>query len=157
MSIITQKLAELGITLPVPAAPVANYVAFVLSGSLLTVSGQLPFGPDGKLDPSHVGKLGGGVSDEAGQAAARAAAINVLAQAQAALGSLDRIRRCIRLGGFINVTPDYTTVPKIMNGASDLMVQVLGDAGRHARSTIGVASLPLGAAVEVEAVFEVTP
>jgi len=154
MSIET-RLAELGIVLPTPAAPIANYVAAVRSGSLLVVSGQLCLGPDGKLAAGHTGKLGGTVTPEAGVEAARLCAINVLAQAKAALGSLDGITRCIRLGGFINVTPGFTAVAPVMNGASDLIVAVLGDRGRHARSTIGVAELPLGAAVEVEAMFEV--
>lgn len=155
MSTIDQRLAELGITLPVPAKPVANYVPFVLTGRTLVISGQLALGPDGKLDAAHTGKLGAGISDEAGKAAARLCAINLLAQAKAALGSLDRIARCVRLGGFIHVAPDYFAVAGIMNGASDLMVEVLGDKGRHARSTIGVATLPFGCAVEVEALFDV--
>jgi enamine deaminase RidA (YjgF/YER057c/UK114 family) len=154
MSIET-RLAELGIVLPTPAAPIANYVPAVRSGSLLVVSGQLCLGPDGKLAAGHTGKLGGTVSPEAGVEAARLCAINIFAQAKAALGSLDAITRCIRLGGFINVTPGFTAIAPVMNGASDLVVAVLGDRGRHARSTIGVAELPLGAAVEVEAMFEV--
>ena len=154
MSIET-RLAELGIVLPTPAAPIANYVPAVRSGSLLVVSGQLCLGPDGKLAAGHTGKLGGTVAPEAGVEAARLCAINIYAQAKAALGSLDAITRCIRLGGFINVTPGFTAIAPVMNGASDLVVAVLGDRGRHARSTIGVAELPLGAAVEVEAMFEV--
>lgn len=152
---IDAKLAELGIVLPTPAAPVANYVPSVRTGNLLVVSGQICLGPDGKIAPEHKGKLGGEVSAEAGYAAARLCAINVLAQAKAALGSLDRITRCVRLGGFINAVPTYAAVPAVMNGASDLMVAVLGDKGRHARTTVGVAELPLDAAVEVEAIFEV--
>jgi enamine deaminase RidA (YjgF/YER057c/UK114 family) len=155
MGRIEQKLADMGITLPVPGAPVANYVASVVTGSQLVVSGQLPLGPDGKLAGQHTGKLGGGVSDETGREAARLCAINVLAQAKAALGNLDRIVRCVRLGGFINAEPTYTTVAAVMNGASDLIVEALGDKGRHARSTIGVAVLPFNAAVEVEALFEI--
>ncbi len=155
MSSIDQKLADLGITLPVPARPVANYVPFVLAGRTLVISGQLALGLDGKLAPAHTGKLGAGISDEAGREAARLCAINILAQAKAALGDLDRIARCLRLGGFIHVAPDYFTVAGIMNGASDLIVEVLGDKGRHARSTIGVATLPFGCAVEVEAMFDV--
>lgn len=155
MSTVDKRLAELGVTLPVAAKPVANYVPFVLAGRTLVVSGQIALGPDGKLDPSHVGKLGAGVSDEVGRAAARLCAINVLSQAKAALGDLDRIARCIRLGGFIHAAPDYYAVAGIMNGASDLMVDVLGDKGRHARSTVGVAALPFGSAVEVEALFDV--
>ena len=155
MPTIDAKLKSLGITLPAAAAPVANYVGAVLTGNILVVSGQLALGPDGKLAPEHKGKLGAEVFNEAGQAAARLCAINVLAQAKAVLGSLDRIERCVRLGGFINCKPDFGPVPFIMNGASDLMVAVLGDKGRHARSTIGVAQLPLDCCVEVEAMFEV--
>jgi enamine deaminase RidA (YjgF/YER057c/UK114 family) len=154
-SAIAAKLQSLGITLPTPVAPMANYVPFVISGNLLTISGQICVGMNGKVAGEHTGKLGGSVSADHGKAAARLCAINVLAQAQAALGDLDRIVRCIRLGGFINAQPDYAAVPAIMNGASDLMVEVLGDAGRHARSTIGVAVLPLDCAVEVEAMFEI--
>ena len=148
-------LAALGIFLPLPAAPVANYLPFVVSGSLLAISGQLPIGPSGKLDPAHTGKLGAAVSSKAGQAAARLCAINILAQAKAALGDLDRISRCIRLGGFVNAAPGFANLAEVMNGASDFMVDVLGDKGRHARSTIGVAELPLDSAVEVEALFEI--
>jgi enamine deaminase RidA (YjgF/YER057c/UK114 family) len=154
---IDDRLKHLNIDLPAASAPVANYVPCVISGSWLIVSGQLAFGLDGKLDPSHTGKLGGSVSAEDGREAARRCAINVLAQAKAALGDLDRIRRCVRLGGFMNVAPGYSQMPPIMNGASDLIVEVLGDAGRHARSTIGVAELPLDSAVEVEALFEILP
>lgn len=155
MSTVDARLKELGITLPAAAAPIANYVPAVLSGNLLVISGQLCLGPDGKLAERHKGKLGAGVSAEAGTEAARLCAINLLAQAKAALGSLDRITRCVRLGGFINSAPDFDALPAIMNGASNLMVEVLGDAGRHARSTVGMAQLPLSAAVEVEAMFEV--
>ncbi|MBY0613225.1 MAG: RidA family protein [Beijerinckiaceae bacterium] len=149
------RLAALGITLPTPTPPLANYVPTVLSGSLLFVSGQLCFDLEGKIQPAHKGKLGRDVSNENGMAAAKFCAINVLAQAQAALGRLDRIIRCVRLGGFINATPDFDVLAPVMNGASDFMVAVLGDKGRHARSTIGVAQLPADCAVEVEAVFEV--
>jgi enamine deaminase RidA (YjgF/YER057c/UK114 family) len=155
MSAIENRLKELGIALPTPVPPVANYVPFAISGNLLVVSGQICAGLDGKLAERHVGKLGGGVSPEAGKEAARFAAINVLAQAKAAVGDLDRIRRCVRLGGFINSAPDFTPLPQVMNGASDLMVEVFGDKGRHARSTVGVANLPLDCAVEVEALFEI--
>ena len=155
MSRTASKLAELGIALPTPAAPVANYVPYVQSGNLLVISGQLCLGPDGKIAEAYKGKLGAEIALEAGQAAARLCAINVLAQAKAALGDLDRVRRVVRLGGFINSAPDFAAVPAVMNGASDLMVEVFGDLGRHARSTIGVAELPLDAAVEVEAMFEV--
>jgi enamine deaminase RidA (YjgF/YER057c/UK114 family) len=149
------RLAALGVVLPSPAAPLANYLPFVVSGSLLAVSGQLPIGPSGKLDPAHTGKLGVEVSSKAGQAAARLCAINILAQAKAALGDLDRISRCVRLGGFINAAPGFANLAGVMNGASDFMVEVLGDKGRHARSTVGVAGLPLDSAVEIEALFEI--
>jgi enamine deaminase RidA (YjgF/YER057c/UK114 family) len=155
MSEVEDKLAALGIFLPAPAAPVANYVPYVVSGRLLVVSGQLAFGADGKLTPAHVGKVGGSVSVEAGQAAARLCAVNILAQAKAALGDLDTITRCVRLGGFINTAPGFVTVAAVMNGASDLMVAVLGEKGRHARSTVGVAELPFGCAVEVDAMLEI--
>ncbi len=155
MSAIEARLHILNVTLPAAAAPVANYVPCVISGSWLMVSGQLAFGDDGKLDPNHVGKVGGAVSAEAGRAAAQRCAINILAQAKAALGDLDRIRRCVRLGGFINAAPGFSQVAAVMNGASDFMVDVLGEAGRHARSTVGVAELPLDCAVEVEALFEI--
>jgi enamine deaminase RidA (YjgF/YER057c/UK114 family) len=150
---VEQKLATLGITLHAPAAPVANYVGFVRTGNLLIVSGQVCFDADGKLVAK--GKLGGGVSIEQGNAAARACAINLLAQVKAALGDLDKVTRVVRLGGFVNSTPDFLDGPKVLNGASDLMVAAFGDKGRHARSTIGVAALPADAAVEVEAIFEV--
>lgn len=155
MSTIDAKLTELGIRLPSPVAAVANYVPFVRSGSLVTISGQICFGPDGTLAPAHRGHVGRNVSPEAAKDAARFAAINVLAQLKAAIGDLDRVVRCIRLGGFIASAPDFTAQAAAMNGASDLVVEVFGDKGRHARSTIGVAALPLGAAVEVEALFEV--
>ena len=152
---IAAKLQELGITLPTPVAPVANYVPAVRTGNLLVISGQLCLGADGKLAPEHKGKLGAEVSAETAYAAARLCGINVLAQAQAAVGSLEKITRCVRLGGFMNTVPTYAALPAVMNGASDLMVAVLGDKGRHARSTIGVAELPMDAVVEVEAMFEV--
>ncbi|WP_020175508.1 RidA family protein [Methyloferula stellata] len=157
MSEVEKKLQALGISLPTPAAPVANYVAYVVTGSLLVISGQVAFGADGKIPPAHAGKIGAAVSAEAGIAAARQCAINILAQAKAAVGDLDKIVRCVRLGGFINVAPGFSAIAPIMNGASDLIVEVLGDKGRHARSTIGVAELPLDSAVEVEAMFEISP
>ena len=151
------RLAALGISLPNPAAPLANYVPFTLSGNLLVISGQLPFDANGKLLSGHTGKLGREINEAAGQEAARLCAINILAQAKSAIGSLDRIKRCLRLGGFVNVTPDYAAIPAIINGASDLMVAVLGDQGRHARAAVGVANLPMNAAVEVDAMFEISP
>jgi enamine deaminase RidA (YjgF/YER057c/UK114 family) len=148
------KLKDLGIVLPTPPAPVANYVGFVRTGSLLVVSGQICFGADGKLVAK--GRLGDSVTVEDGQNAARACAINLLAQVKAALGDLDKVVRVVRLGGFINAAPGFVDGPKVMNGASDLMVAVLGDKGRHARTTVGVAALPVDAAVEVEGLFEVS-
>lgn len=155
MSTIEDRLQTLGIVLPTPAAPVANYVPYVLHGTLLVISGQLALGADGKLAPEHMGKIGGGVDEAAAKAAARLCVINVLAQAKAALGDLGRIERCVRLGGFMNTAPGFAAIAPIMNGASDVMVAVLGDKGRHARSTIGVAEVPLDSAVEVEAMFAV--
>ncbi len=150
---VEKKLAELGIKLPTPAAPIANYVGFVRTGNLLMVSGQLCLDADGKLVAK--GKLGDGVSVDDGNKAARACAINLLAQIKAAVGDLDRVVRVVRLGGFINSVPSFLDGPKVMNGASDLMVAAFGDKGRHARTTVGVAVLPLDAAVEVEGLFEV--
>ena len=152
MSQTASKLAELGLTLPTPAAPVANYVGYTVSGKTVYISGQLPF-QDGKL--TCVGKLGAGVSLEEGYAAGRQCGLNILAHLKAACGGdLDRVARVLRLGGFVNSTPDFTDAPKCVNGASDLMVAVFGEAGRHARAAVGAASLPAGAAVEVEAVIE---
>ena len=151
----SDRLRDLGLELPRPAAPIANYVPFVVSDTMLIISGQLCLGPGGVLAPEHRGRLGADVTPEAGHGAARLCALHVLAQAAIAISGLERIRRLIRLGGFIAATPDFTALPAVMNGASDLMVAVLGEAGRHARTTIGVAALPLGAAVEVEAWFEI--
>lgn len=148
---IEARLKELGITLPQAAAPAANYVPFVTSGHLLFISGQLPM-EDGKVAVS--GTLGTDVMLENGQRAARLCAINILAQANTALGDLDRVRRVVRLGGFVASANGFTDQPKVVNGASDLMVEVFGDAGRHARAAVGVNVLPLGAAVEVEAIIE---
>jgi enamine deaminase RidA (YjgF/YER057c/UK114 family) len=150
---VEKRLADMGLTLPSPSTPVANYVPFVRTRNMLVCSGQICFDADGKLVAK--GKLGGGVSVEDGQRAARACAINLLAQVKAAIGDLDKVARVIRLGGFINSTPDFVDGPKVMNGASDLMVAAFADKGRHARTTVGVAVLPLDAAVEVEASFEV--
>jgi enamine deaminase RidA (YjgF/YER057c/UK114 family) len=147
------KLKNLGIALPTPPNPVANYVGFVRCGALLFVSGQICFGADGKLVAK--GRLGDNVSVEDGQKAAHACAVNLLAQIKAALGDLDKVVRVVRLGGFINSAPGFVDGPKVMNGASDLMVEVFGDKGRHARTTVGVAALPVDAAVEVEGLFEV--
>jgi enamine deaminase RidA (YjgF/YER057c/UK114 family) len=150
---VEQKLAAQGIVLHQPAAPVANYVGFVRTGNLLICSGQICIDAQGKLIAK--GKLGKDVNVEQGAAAARGCAINLLAQVKAALGDLDKVARVVRLGGFVNSMPDFLDGPKVLNGASDLMVAAFGDKGRHARSTVGVASLPADAAVEVEAIFEV--
>ncbi len=150
---VEKKLSELGITLAEPAAPVANYVPFVRSGNLLMVSGQICL-DSGKLIAK--GQLGGGVSIEDGQKAARACAVNLLAQVKAALGDLDKVLRVVRLGGFVNSAPGFVDGPKVMNGASDLMVAAFGEKGKHARATVGVSALPLDAAIEVEGLFEVS-
>ena len=148
---VIERLADLGITLPTPMPPVATYVPVSIVGNLVTVSGQLP-AIDGKV--AVTGKLGLGVSIEEGQHAARLCLINVLAQLNTALpGGLNSVTKVIRLGGFIAATPEFSQHAVVMNGASDLAVAAFGDAGRHARSTIGVSSLPLDAAVEVEGIF----
>lgn len=148
---IEKRLAELGISLPEPVAPVANYVPFVISGRQVFVSGQVPI-VDGK--PSYLGTCGASISTEDAVKAARACAVNLIVQAKAAAGDLDKVARVVKLVGFVNSAPDFTEQPKVINGASDLMVEVFGDKGRHARSAVGVAALPLGVSVEVEAVFE---
>jgi len=150
---VEKRLSELGIVLPASAPPIANYVAFVRTGNFMVVSGQLCLDAGGNLVAK--GKLGAEVSIEDGQRAARACAINLLAQIKAGLGDLNKVVRVVRLGGFINCAPGFLELPKVMNGASDLMVGVFVDRGRHARTTVGVASLPLDAAVEVEGMFEV--
>ena len=149
---IETRLAEIGITLPVPATPLANYVPFVVTGKLVVVSGQIPV-VDGRI--VYVGKISQGMSIQDGQDAARLCFINVLAQLKSACYSLDRVVRVVRLGGFIAAPADFTAHAQVMNGASDLAVAVFGDRGRHARSTIGVPSLPGNATVEVEAMFEI--
>lgn len=152
-SAIDQKLAALGVTLPTPTPPLANYVPVVRTGNLLLVSGQVSIGGDGKI---VTGKLGGGVTIEAGAAAAKLCAINILAQVKATIGDLDKVVRVVKLVAFVNSTPDFTDQPKVVNGCSDFLVEVLGDKGRHARSAVGIAALPFDAAVEVEAIVEVT-
>lgn len=147
------RLKELGLTLPNAASPVANYAPFARAGALLFISGQLPLGANG-VDPAHRGKLGAGVSLEDGQSAARQAALNVLAQASAAVVDLAKLR-AVRLGGYVNSTPDFASLPQVVNGASDLIATVLGENGKHARFAVGVAQLPLDAAVEVEGIFEI--
>lgn len=154
---IEHKLKVLGHILPLPAAPIANYVPAVLSGGLLFISGQLPFGADGTLASAHVGKVGAAVSENDAISAAALSALNCLAQAKVKTGDLGRITRCVRLGGFINCAEDFTRLAAVMNGASDLIGAALGEIGAHARSTVGVAQLPLGACVEVEAIFELAP
>nr|WP_086492400.1 RidA family protein [Novosphingobium panipatense] len=153
MSAIESRLAELGLTLPEPAAPVAAYVPVVVAGGLAHVSGQLPF-VEGKL---VTGRLGEDVTLEAGVEAAQACAVMILAQLKSALGSLDRVERVVKLGAFVNSTGQFTDQPKVANGASELMVAVFGEAGKHARSAVGVPVLPLGAAVEVDAIVAVRP
>lgn len=148
---IEDRLAEMNITLPKAAAPAANYVPFVISGNHLYISGQIPMGANGL---EYIGKLGENTSIDDGQAAAKLCAINILAQAKSALGDLGKIKRLVKLVGFVNSTPDFTDQPKIINGASDFMVAALGDKGPHARSAVGVAALPFGVAVEIEAIIE---
>ena len=149
---IDAKLKELGIEIPEPAAPVANYVPFVAVGKLVFISGQVPL-VDGK--PQFLGKVGGTVSLEDGQKAARTCAINLIAQMKAAAGGdLDKVKQVVRLGGFVNSTPEFTDQPKVVNGASDLMVEVFGDKGRHCRTAVSAGGLPIDVAVEVDAVIE---
>jgi enamine deaminase RidA (YjgF/YER057c/UK114 family) len=151
---IEAQLKNLKIELPNAASPLANYVPAVRTGNLLVVSGQVC---QWNGERRYVGKLGAEISLEDGKAAARLCALNLLAQAKRALeGDLDRIRRVVRVGGFVNAVPGFTEQPQVVNGASDLMVEVFGEAGRHARAAVGVGSLPGGVAVEVEAVFEVS-
>ncbi len=151
--IIEQRLAELGIDLPEAAAPAANYVPFVVTGNLVFVSGQIPM-REGKL--IYTGKVGADLSLEDGQQAARLVGMNIIAQVRAACdGDLDRVRRCVKLGGFVNSTSDFHQHPQVINGASDLMVEVFGDAGRHARFALGSNALPFNVAVEIDAVFEI--
>jgi enamine deaminase RidA (YjgF/YER057c/UK114 family) len=150
---IDAKLAELGIAVPAAAAPIANYIGYNIVGSMVVVSGQIPL-VDGKI--AVAGKVGAGVSIEQAQAAARICFVNLLAQVKAATGGdLDRVKRVVRLGGFIAAGPDFTQHALVMNGASDMAVAVFGEKGRHARTTIGVPSLPGDAAVEVEGMFEI--
>lgn len=150
---VESRLQELGFTLPTPSAALATYVPFIKTGSLVFISGQLPSW-NGKLD--YIGKVGREFSIEDGQAAARLCALNILAQLKGACeGDWSQVIGCVRLGGFIHSTDDFKEQPQVMNGASDLMVAVFGENGRHARAAVGVNALPLGAAVEIEAVFEV--
>ncbi len=149
---IQDKLNELGIELPVPNPPVANYVAFVQTGNLISISGQVSMG----ADVSYTGKIGQDVTVEEGAKAARLCAINILSQINAALdGNLERVKRVVRLGGFVNCVDGFGDQPEVINGASDLMVDVFGDKGRHSRAAVGVNALPRNVAVEIDALFEV--
>ena len=152
MSDIEIRLAELGVVLPEPVAPVANYVPYVISDDLVFISGQVSIGPDGLI----AGKLGRDLDLEQGIEAAHACGVNLIAQIKAACdGDLDRVKRVVKLGGFVNCTDDFADQPKVVNGASDLMVAVFGDRGRHARAAVGAPCLPMNAAVEVDGVFEI--
>lgn len=148
---IDDRLSELNITLPAAPAPAANYVPYVQSGNLLFVSGQISSGPDGLIR----GRVGDDMDVAAGAAAARSCGLALLAQAQAALGSLDRVARVVKLTGFVNSAPGFTDQPEVINGCSDLMVEVFGDRGRHARVAVSAPALPRGVAVEIDAVFEI--
>ena len=151
---IDKRLAELGIALPEPASPVGSYVPYVNVGALVFISGQLPRA-EGKL--AFTGKVGRDVTVENGQAAARVCALNLLAHLKVACaGNLDRVVRCVRMSGFVNSDPEFKDHPQVVNGASDLMHEVFGESGRHARTAVGVAALPANAAVEVEAIFEIS-
>ncbi len=147
---IEARLQELGVELPSAAAPAANYVPFHISGKQLFISGQLPIIAGG---PDFKGKLGQGIDVETAAKAAQACAINILAQVKSALGELDRIEQCLKLGGFVNCTPDFTDHPEVINGASNFLVEVLGDKGRHTRFAVGTSSLPRGVAVEIDALL----
>jgi enamine deaminase RidA (YjgF/YER057c/UK114 family) len=150
--VVDARLKQLGITLPPAPAPAANYVPWVVSGKLAFIAGQIPI-QDGK--PHFIGKLGREFTVEQGQQAARLCALNILAQLKAACGGdLDKVARCAKVGGFVNCVPEFNDQPQVVNGASDLLVSVLGEAGKHARFAVGAPSLPRGVAVEVDAVFE---
>lgn len=146
------RLTELGVTLPDAPAPAANYVPFVITGDLVFVSGQISNGPDGLI----LGKLGENMDVAAGAVAAKTCALGLVAQLKAACGGdLSRLVRVVKLGGFVNSTPDFTDQPKVINGASDFLVELFGDAGRHARAAVSAAALPLGVAVEIEGIFQI--
>lgn len=152
MSRIAARLEELKITLPTPSAPVANYVPYTIAGNLVFISGQVSNSPNGLIR----GRLGADMTIEEGAKAAHACGVNLLAQLNAATGGdLDRLKRVVKLVGFVNCAPEFVDQPKVINGASDLMVSVFGDKGRHARAAVGAPSLPMGAAVEVDGVFEI--
>ncbi|MBF0249139.1 MAG: RidA family protein [Alphaproteobacteria bacterium] len=153
MSAINARLAELGITLPQAAAPAANYVPYVQTGNLVVVSGQITL-LNGEL--KYIGRVGRDFTTEEAYEAAKLCGLNLIAQAKAACGGdLDRVKRVVRLGGFVNCTDDFTDQPKVINGASDLMAQVFGEKGKHARAAVGVNTLPLGVAVEIDGMFEI--
>jgi enamine deaminase RidA (YjgF/YER057c/UK114 family) len=155
MSLIETRLNEMGLTLPTVAAPAGSYVPWTIAGRTLYVSGQVPM-LNGK--PQFLGKVGREFDIEGGQKAAQLCALNILAQAKAALGGdLSRLKRCLKLGGFVNCVEGFADQPKVVNGASDLIVGAMGDAGRHARFAVGAPGLPLGVAVEVDAIFEIEP
>jgi len=152
MSRIEETLAKLGITLPTPANPVANYVPLVITGNLVFISGQISVAPGGPIK----GRLGEDMSLEDGVAAARVCGLNLIAQLKAACGGdLSRVKRVVKLGGFVNSAPTFFDQPKVINGASDLMVEVFGEAGKHSRAAVGSPSLPLGVAVDFDGVFEI--
>jgi len=151
--VIDARLKELGITIPDAPTPAANYVPWVVTGNTVFIAGQVPF-RNGEL--SHIGKLGDKFSVEDGQACACIVAINILAELKAACGGdLDRVSRCVKLGGFVNCTPDFADHPKVVNGASNLIVEIFGDKGKHARFAVGAPSLPFDVAVEIDAIFEI--
>jgi enamine deaminase RidA (YjgF/YER057c/UK114 family) len=153
MGKIERRLLELGIELPKPSTPAANYVPYVITGNTVVISGQVTFA-GGKLQ--YAGKVGGDFSVDDGYQAARICALNLISQLREACdGDLDRVHRVVRLGGFVNCTPDFTEQPKVINGASDIMVEIFGDAGKHARSAVGCSSLPLGSATEVDGIFDI--
>ena len=151
MSTPETRLSELGITLPEPMKAVANYVPFVISGNQLFVSGQVSATAEGRIS----GRLGETMDLSAGQNAARQCGINLIAQCKAALGELSRVKRVVKLGGFVNSHPLFTDIPQVINGCSDLMVEVFGEKGRHARSAVACPTLPLGVAVEIDGIFEI--
>ena len=151
MSTPEEKLDTLGIVLPPPMKPVATYVPFVITGNLLYVSGQVSATAEGRI----LGRLGDDMELSAGQHAARICGINLIAQCKSAVGELSRIKRVVKLGGFVNAAPHFVDIPQVINGCSDLMVEVFGEAGKHARSAVACPTLPLGVAVEVDGVFEI--
>lgn len=153
MASVESRLEAIGLQLPAPAAPAANYVPYVIAGNMLFIAGQVPFYNGQRL---HIARLGQDYTVEQGQEAAKLCALNILAQAKDAVGGdWSRIKRCVKLGGFVNGTPDFDQHPAVINGASEIMVAALGDAGKHARFAVGAPNLPFGVAVEIDAVFEI--